>query len=67
MFTWTRREKVKPLLKKNEIVLTLSMFPLIGALPSFTMPEAKPNGPIAKSKFIPDEIINPHPRFGLVY
>ena len=30
----------------------------------FTVPPASVNGPIAESRWVPDECINPHPRFG---
>ena len=42
---------------------TVPAFPLIG-VGDFTEPAAAPNGPTARSLYIPDEAINPHPRFG---
>jgi glutamate--cysteine ligase catalytic subunit len=50
-------------LKPNEEVLTIVNFPLLG-VGQFTSPPFSPNGPIAQSLFTPDEMINPHPRFG---
>ena len=38
-------------------------YPLLG-VGSFTIPAHTPNGKFAKSDTIPDEAINPHPRFG---
>lgn len=61
-----RREYVKKFLKDDQLLLTLTMFPLIGAVKKFTYPPAKPGGKFAKSLFLPDEIINPHPRFGYI-
>lgn len=59
-----RREEINKLLKKNEHVVSLSMFPLLGAVQDLTWPPAPIGGEIAMSQFLPDAIINPHPRFG---
>eukprot|EP01083_Nonionella_stella_P067605 178927_1 len=58
-----RRELLQSLLDPNEYLLAISNFPCLG-VGNFTDPPAEPNGPIAESKFIPDCVINPHPRFG---
>jgi glutamate--cysteine ligase catalytic subunit len=59
-----RREMVSQLLQPDESLVTLTMFPLMGAKKILTSPAYEPNGPIAQSLFLPDEIINEHPRFG---
>ena len=44
--------------------IQVSNHPRLG-VGDFTYPASSPlNGPIAASQFIPDDIINPHPRFG---
>jgi glutamate--cysteine ligase catalytic subunit len=58
-----RRKAIKSQLRENEDVITLTNFPLFG-VGQFTTPAHLPNGPIAMSLFTPDEIINPHKRFG---
>eukprot|EP00124_Ichthyophonus_hoferi_P003024 Ihof_evm6s236 gene=Ihof_evmTU6s236 len=58
-----RRAELQARLNPNEAVLTITNFPRLGC-PNFTNPPYAPYGPIAKSLFIPDEAINPHPRFG---
>merc|ERR1719331_636387 len=58
-----RRARLLSVLRPNEICPTVPCFPLLG-VGQFTEPPTKPNGPVAKSLFIPDEAINPHPRFG---
>eukprot|EP00948_MAST-09A_sp_MAST-9A-sp1_P002264 g2264.t1 len=42
--------------------LSCTSFPLLG-VGDFTVPSYKPNGPVALSKYVPDECINRHPRF----
>eukprot|EP01091_Cochliopodium_minus_P004933 TRINITY_DN1483_c0_g2_i1.p1 TRINITY_DN1483_c0_g2~~TRINITY_DN1483_c0_g2_i1.p1 ORF type:complete len:652 (+),score=178.00 TRINITY_DN1483_c0_g2_i1:63-2018(+) len=59
-----RRREVENLLLPNEILLSLTHFPLLGVSnPHFTTPPFSVNGPIAQSFFIPDQLIHPHPRF----
>lgn len=58
-----RRALVQAYLEPDELLLTFTTFPLMGA-EDFTWPHYKPFGKIARSLFLPDEIINPHPRFG---
>ncbi|CAK4637213.1 hypothetical protein LEN26_014276 [Aphanomyces euteiches] len=58
-----RRARLLSVLKDNEICPTVTAFPLLG-VGDFTVPPSLPNGPIAKSAYISDMIINPHPRFG---
>lgn len=40
----------------------MTNFPLFG-VGDFTSPSAEPGGPTAQSEFVPDTVINPHPRF----
>jgi len=58
----TRRAFLNQFLKEDEFLVSMGNFPRLGAgvctHPSFPL-----NGPIAKSEYLPDEIINPHPRF----
>lgn len=58
-----RRAAVQALLAPGESALTLTTFPMMG-MPGYTFPETKAGGPIARSLFTSDEVINPHPRFG---
>mmetsp|Transcript_21659 Transcript_21659/g.53027 ORF Transcript_21659/g.53027 Transcript_21659/m.53027 type:complete len:842 (-) Transcript_21659:297-2822(-) len=57
-----RRKKIAHFLEKGEIYSTLTIYPLMGD-GTFTAPAKKPNGPVAKSDYVPDDLINPHPRF----
>ena len=57
-----RRSRLLSCLRENEIVPTLSCFPMLGVGDS-TFPVYRPTGPVAQSLFIPDEAIFPHPRF----
>ncbi|CAG8834984.1 5058_t:CDS:2, partial [Gigaspora margarita] len=58
-----RREIVSKFLKPNEVAITLTSFPRLGCPGQFLEPHYEPTGPIARSLFVPDEIINPHARF----
>lgn len=58
-----RRIIVKKYIKSNEIILTLTSFPRLGAPGVFTDPYYPPKGRISHSLFLPDEIISPHIRF----
>mmetsp|Transcript_962 Transcript_962/g.1358 ORF Transcript_962/g.1358 Transcript_962/m.1358 type:complete len:854 (-) Transcript_962:240-2801(-) len=57
-----RRNILRKLLKPEEIYSTLTTYPLLGS-GNFTIPSTKPNGYVAKSDYVSDELINPHPRF----
>mmetsp|Transcript_16796 Transcript_16796/g.23526 ORF Transcript_16796/g.23526 Transcript_16796/m.23526 type:complete len:841 (-) Transcript_16796:220-2742(-) len=57
-----RREKIRKFLLVGEIYSTMTTYPLMG-VKDFTIPSYKPNGPVALSLYVPDELINPHPRF----
>lgn len=57
-----RRKIVNSVLGKDEIAVTLTNFFRLGC-DDCTDPPCKPYGPVAKSLFIADEYINPHPRF----
>ncbi|KNC74969.1 glutamate-cysteine ligase catalytic subunit, partial [Sphaeroforma arctica JP610] len=58
-----RRIRINEQLKPGECVVAMTNFPRLGC-PDCTEPPSPPQGPIAKSLFIPDSAINPHPRFG---
>ena len=57
-----RRARLLNALKPNEICPTVPCFPLLG-VGTFTEPPHPPGGPAAQSLFVPDALINPHPRF----
>ncbi|GAB1867770.1 Glutamate--cysteine ligase [Camponotus japonicus] len=60
-----RRQEATKLLQPNEVLMSLTVFPRVGA-PEFTDPPAYPtfNTGASKSLFFPDEAIYPgHPRF----
>ncbi|KAJ2765050.1 glutamate--cysteine ligase [Coemansia nantahalensis] len=57
-----RREILKSHLKENNVVLTICNFPLLGN-GNFLEPPHKPDGKFSESLLLPDEMINPHPRF----
>lgn len=57
-----RRSKLVSALKPGEIAPTVSCMPLFGTS-NFCHPSQTPNGPIAESLFVPDDLIFPHPRF----
>jgi glutamate--cysteine ligase catalytic subunit len=59
-----RRQIAQSMLEEDETIVTMTMFPLLGANHDFTRPHFEPNGPYAQSLYLPDEIINEHPRFG---
>lgn len=57
-----RRKRIHNELLVNEIAPSLSCFPMMGVN---NYPHTKNNyGSISNSKYISDEVINPHPRFG---
>ena len=53
-------------MKENEVPVTLTSFPRLGAPGIFTDPYYEPGGDAARSLFLPDEITNPHVRFPCV-
>nr|AOE43199.1 glutamate-cysteine ligase [Rostrostelium ellipticum] len=57
-----RREEVEQHLRPDEAIMTISAFPMMG-VNTFTAPPARPHGVVAESKYLPDEVINPHFRF----
>jgi glutamate--cysteine ligase catalytic subunit len=59
-----RRELAQKYLKNDEKIFSISTFPLMGATKNFTFPQSKVHGEIAKSCYVSDDLINPHPRFG---
>ncbi|RIB18610.1 glutamate-cysteine ligase-domain-containing protein [Gigaspora rosea] len=58
-----RREIISKFLKPNEVAITLTSFPRLGCPGQFLEPHYEPTGPITRSLFVPDEVINPHARF----
>lgn len=58
-----RRARLLAALQPDEIAPTITAFPMMG-VGEFTDPPAPVNGPYASSKWVPDAVINPHPRFG---
>jgi len=58
-----RREFLQAMLLPGELATQLTAFPMMG-VGEFTHPHHPPRGPIANSYYIPDEVINPHARFG---
>lgn len=58
----TRRARLLAALAEDEICPTLPCFPLMG-VGTFTDPPARPTPGLSDSLFVPDEIINPAPRF----
>jgi len=64
-----RRKLVEEILAPNEGILAIVNFPRLGAtcdeaFVPFTYPPFPPGGPHSQSFYTPDQIINPHPRFG---
>jgi len=60
-----RRQELRNHLAANEEVLSLPVFPRLGAR-GFTADRTlvpRPDGPTSRSLYIPDESIQPHPRF----
>lgn len=57
-----RRRRLHMVLDDDEIAPSVSNFPMLG-VEGYSHSRNK-LGPIAQSKYISDEIINPHPRFG---
>ncbi|OMJ20578.1 Glutamate-cysteine ligase [Smittium culicis] len=57
-----RRQETTALLGPNQFILSVSTFPSMGNGDWLT-PHFKPDGKFFQSLFLPDEIINPHPRF----
>ena len=65
-----RRQMLLNKLPKGVVPLTLVNFPRMGSIDpktgqsDFTIPPCVPRGPVSHSLFVPDNCINPHPRFG---
>ncbi|KAJ1940276.1 glutamate--cysteine ligase, partial [Linderina macrospora] len=62
VFLNCRREIAQSSLKDNELLLTIGSYPELGS-GDFLEPPHKANGTFSRSLFLPDEVINPHPRF----
>lgn len=64
-----RRKRVLSMLRPGEVAPTMTCFPLMGvgdfiAPPHDAAAGHHVRGPVANSAYVPDVIINPHPRFG---
>jgi len=58
-----RRARLLAALNPGEVCPTIPCFPMLG-VGDFMEPAAPPGGPFTQSFFVPDALINPHPRFG---
>ena len=59
-----RRKFAKAYLKPNETVMSLTSYPRLGVLETFTDPPTNPtNANSSHSLFLPEEITNSHPRY----
>ncbi|KAK0545062.1 glutamate--cysteine ligase [Tilletia horrida] len=59
-----RRQIARSHLRADELPITLTSFPRLGVTDGpFTEPEYTPKGNASRSLFLPDELINLHPRF----
>ncbi|KAJ2534939.1 glutamate--cysteine ligase, partial [Coemansia sp. RSA 1933] len=56
------REIVVSLMNDDEVLLSVGSYPNLGS-GDFLIPPHKANGQFSRSLFLPDEVINPHPRF----
>lgn len=59
---YVRRRIAKKHMKDDEHPLTITAYPLLG-VGKFASPWIDPDGPVSRSLFLPDNIINTHPRF----
>ncbi|KAJ2725216.1 glutamate--cysteine ligase [Coemansia sp. Benny D115] len=57
-----RRDIVTSQMGDNELILSIGSYPELGS-GDFLEPPHKANGEFSRSLFLPDEVINPHPRF----
>ena len=57
-----RRKEVQQLLEPGEAIMSVTHFPHLG-VGDFTVPAFPPGGPVTESLFVPDQVINSHPRF----
>ncbi len=60
-----RRQLAKSVLAEDEILLSIVSFPLLGVgdFTTHNPGDLHIKGPVGRSLYIPDDIINPHPRF----
>ncbi|KAG5456837.1 MAG: glutamate-cysteine ligase-domain-containing protein, partial [Olpidium bornovanus] len=56
------RQLAKEQMNENEVPITLVSFPRLGCEAAIEGP-SEPQGPVAQSIYVPDEVINPHARF----
>jgi glutamate--cysteine ligase catalytic subunit len=59
-----RRAQISRVLRPQERVLSLTAYPLLGCGRFCVPPGQGVCGPLARSLYLPDAVINPHPRFG---
>ncbi|CAN0425175.1 unnamed protein product, partial [Ectocarpus sp. 13 AM-2016] len=62
-----RRKRILSVLRPGEVAPTMTCFPLMGVgdfVANSAVPPWHVRGPVANSAYIPDVVINPHPRFG---
>lgn len=59
---WTRQQRIQSCLSEDESVMSIVAFPTMG-VGTFTHPAHAPGGDASQSNFVPDEAINPFPRF----
>jgi glutamate--cysteine ligase catalytic subunit len=50
-------------MQPNEVAITITSFPRLGCQGVFLDQHYEPTGPVSRSLFVPDEVINPHARF----
>lgn len=62
----SRRRLAKAKLKTDELPITFTSFPRLGAPGDFLDPHHEADGPASRSLFLPDQLINPHIRFPYV-
>jgi glutamate--cysteine ligase catalytic subunit len=58
-----RQQRIAATLDDDELLVSMPAWPMMG-VGTFTDPALPAGGPIANSRFLPDGLINPHPRFG---
>lgn len=57
-----RRHLIQKQLSSSDRVVSMTSFPLLG-VQDCTSPALPPGGPVTRSRYVPDGVINPHPRF----
>lgn len=62
-----RRQITREKLHEHEVPIYFTSFPRLGAPGVFLDPHHEPDGDASRSFFLPDQLINPHVRFPLVF